>query len=217
MSLQEEIYNQLKKAIIYGELSPGEKLNELDFAKKLSVSRTPVREAFRRLQVDGYVTFVSHKGVFVTKLPPDEIRAAYNIIAILEGYAAELAAMYTSEKELKKLRQYQKELNRLAHEKKYHDYAETNYAFHRYITTLSRNKTLANTISTLRARVYTYRFISVTIPGYLEKYASEHEHIISAIEKKDALRARDCMKKHVDFVNDILVSFLKEHNHLKDL
>ncbi|HDR15474.1 MAG TPA: GntR family transcriptional regulator, partial [Desulfobacteraceae bacterium] len=51
MSLQEEIYNQLKKAIIYGELSPGEKLNELDFAKKLSVSRTPVREAFRRLQV----------------------------------------------------------------------------------------------------------------------------------------------------------------------
>ena len=213
MSLQEDIYNKLKKSIIYGELSPGEKLNELDLAKKLQVSRTPVREAFRRLQVDGHVTFLTNKGVFVTKLPPDEIQETYNIIGILEGYAAELAAGNISGKDLKILRKFQKELNQLASQNKYHDYAEKNYEFHRFITTLSRNKTLVNTISSLRSRVYTYRFISVTIPGYLEKYASDHEHIIDAIEKNDSGRARNCMKKHVDFVNDILVSFLKDHHH----
>ncbi len=213
MSMQETIFNQLKQFIISGELSPGEKLNELDIGDKLKVSRTPVREAFRRLQVNGLVTFVPNKGVFVTKYPPEEIEEAYNIISILEGYAAELAAKNITEKDLKILRKYQDNLITFSLEQNNREYAEENYKFHEYITTLSHSKTLVQTISALRSRVFKYRFISVTIPGHLEKYATDHEQIIRFLEKEDSTGAGICMKEHVDFVKKILVSFLKENNN----
>lgn len=211
MSLQENIYNQLKERIISGELSPGEKLNEIEIGKKMNVSRTPIRESFRRLQVDGYVTFTPNKGVFVTKYPPEEIKEAYDIIGILEGYAAELAANNITDKELTILRNHQNKLTEYSLEQRNHEYAEENHKFHQYIISLSGSSTLVKTISALRSRVFKYRFISVTIPGYLEKYASDHEQIIDSLEKKDSVRAGICMKNHVDFVKNILVSFLKDN------
>lgn len=214
MSLQEDIYNKLKKAIIRGELNPGEKLYEIEIAKKLNVSRTPVREAFRRLQVDGDLSFAPNKGVFVTKHPPQEIKEIYDIISVLEGYAVELAAQRITAKDLAVLKKYQKQLIKFSSEKKYHQYAEQNYKFHEYLTILSNNATLVKTISTLRSRVYRYRFISVTIPGYLEKYASEHESIMDALKMKDSSLAGKYMKAHVDFVKNILVSFLEEHQKI---
>lgn len=213
MSMQENIFNKLKKLIINGELSPGEKINELDIAKKLNASRTPVREAFRRLQVDGYVTFAPNKGVFVTKYPSEEIQEIYNLISILEGYAAELAAKHAKNKDLKILRKCQDNLIKFSLEQKKNEYAEENYKFHQYIISMSRNKTLIKTISTLRSRVFRYRFISVTIPGYLEKYAYDHEQIIDFLEKGDSVNAGICMKEHVDFVKKILVSFLEVNNN----
>ena len=214
MSLQEEIYDKLKKSIIRGELNPGEKLYETEIAKQLNVSRTPVREAFRRLQVDGDLTFIPNKGVFVTKHPPQEIKETYDIISVLEGYAVELAAKTITDKDLSVLRHIQEQLVTLSSEKKYHEYAEQNYKFHEYLTHLSKNNTLVKTISGLRSRIYRYRFVSVTIPGYLEKYAAEHELIMEALKQKDATKAGKYMKSHVDFVKNILVSFLEENQKL---
>lgn len=210
MSLQEDIYNKLKKSIMRGGLNPGEKLYETEIAKQLNVSRTPVREAFRRLQVDGDITFVPNKGVFVTKHPPSEIREIYDLIGVLEGYAAELAAEEVSPEGLTYLRESQARLTRFAADKKYHEYAEENYKFHEYLIGLSRNATLMKTIAGLRSRIYRYRFISVTIPGYLDKYVAEHEMIIQALEEKDTVLAGERMKVHVNFVKDILIAFLEE-------
>ncbi len=211
MSLQEDIYNKLKKAIMRGELNPGEKLYETEIAKQLDVSRTPVREAFRRLQVDGDVTFLPNKGVFVTKHPPSEIKEIYDIIGVLEGYAAELAADSITPEGVAVLREFQARLTRFAADRKYHEYAEENYRFHEYLIGLSRNATLFKSIAGLRSSIYRYRFISVTIPGYLEKYVAEHEMIIDALEQKNTALAGEYMKAHVDFVKDILVAFLEEN------
>jgi len=91
---------------------------------------------------------------------------------------------------------------------------EKNTFFHRFITELSENNTLVKTISELRSRVYRYRFVSVTIPGYLEKYASDHEKIIDAIGRKDSVRAREYVTEHVQFVKGVLVGFLREQKGL---
>ncbi len=72
MALPKDIYDKLKNAIIYGELGPGEKLSEFQLAKEMRVSRTPIREAFRQLQMEGYVSVVYNKGAYVTKLPIEE-------------------------------------------------------------------------------------------------------------------------------------------------
>jgi len=103
MSLQKDICNKLKKAIIYGKLSPGEKLSGFELAKKMDVSRTPIREALRRLQMEGYTTVSPNKGAYVSRLPPEEIEDIYNVISLLEGYVVELSAIKINNTELNRL------------------------------------------------------------------------------------------------------------------
>ena len=211
MSLQNNIYNKIKKSIIYGELSPGEKLSENELAENLNSSRTPIREAFRQLQMEGYVTVSPNKGAYVSKLPPEEIESVYDVIGLLEGYAAKLASAKIQNAELNSLIKLKKKLFFYASKKRYRDYIEENSEFHRLITQISGNPVLTRTITELRSRVYRYRLTSVTIPGYLGKYASDHEKIINALKRKDPVRARKYMENHVSFVKKILVKFLKEN------
>jgi DNA-binding GntR family transcriptional regulator len=211
MPSQVDIYNKLKRLIYYGELNPGEKLSEIELTKKMNVSRTPIREAFRQLQMEGYITVLPNKGAYVSKLPPEKIEEIYDVVRLLEGFAAELAARKISDSGLNKLKKIQEKLVLFPSQKKYRNYIKWNTEFHKWITRLSGNNSLAQTVTELRTRIYRYRLISVTIPGYLEKYASDHERIINAIGKKDSVRAKKYMEEHVHFVKKILVSFLKEN------
>jgi DNA-binding GntR family transcriptional regulator len=209
--MQKDIYSKLKTAIIYGKLPPGERLSEIELAKKMNVSRTPVREAFWQLQTEGYIDVVPKKGTYVSKLPPEEVEEIYNIVGLLEAYAAELTAQKIRDLDLKKLKKLQKKLTLYASKKRYRDYVMENTKFHHLITRLSGSNNLLKIITDLRTRIYRYRLMSVTIPGYLEKYASDHEKIIDALGEKDSNRARKHMKEHIDFVKKILVDFLKEN------
>ena len=211
MPSQVDIYHQLKKLIYHGELSPGEKLSEVDLTKKMNVSRTPIREAFRQLQMEGYITVLPHKGAYVSKLPPEKIEEIYDIVCLLEGFAAALAAEKANGFGLNQLNRIQEKLDLFARRKKYRDYIQWNTRFHQCITRLGGNESLAQTIDELRTRIYRYRLISVTIPGYLEKYASDHVRIIQAVVKKDSGRAKKYMEAHIDFVKKILINFLKEN------
>jgi DNA-binding GntR family transcriptional regulator len=103
MLLQNNIYSKIIKSIIYGILSPGGKLSEIELAKKSSSSRTPIREALRRLQMEGYTTVSPNKGAYVSRLPPEEIEDIYNVISLLEGYVVELAAIKINNTELNRL------------------------------------------------------------------------------------------------------------------
>ena len=211
MSLQKEIHIKLKDGIIEGELRPGEKLSEIELARKLRVSRTPIREAFRQLQTEGYITVFPNRGAFVSKLPPEKIQEIYNLIELLEGYGAELAAVNIADSELDQLRKLQKRLIACAKRKKYKDYVEANTQFHGLITQLSGNRTLSSVTAELRARVYRYRLTSVTIPGYLGQYASDHGKIIDSMIKRDPVRAKKFMREHVNFVKKVLVNYLKKN------
>jgi DNA-binding GntR family transcriptional regulator len=211
MSDRNEIYHKLKKAIIYGELSPGEKLSEISLAKNLNTSRTPIREAFRQLQAEGFIALVSNRGAYVSKLPPDEIAEVYDLLSLLEGYGAELAAQRITAEELECLKRIQHKLITYTEKKKFRDYMEKNDEFHHFLTQFSANKTLVKTVSELRARIYRYRLNSVIIPGYMENYVSDHEKIIEALGRRDAVKARKYMKGHVQFVKEILVGFLREN------
>jgi DNA-binding GntR family transcriptional regulator len=211
MSARNEIYHNLKKSIVYGELSPGEKLSEISLAKSLNTSRTPIREAFRQLQAEGYITLVSNKGAYVSKLTVEEIAEVYNLLCLLEGYGAELAAQRITAEELDHLNRVQQKLRGYTEKKKFRDYMEKNDEFHHRITRYSGNSTLVKTVSELRARIYRYRLNSVIIPGYMGHYVSDHEKILEALGRRDAVKARKHMKAHVWYVKDILVGFLREN------
>jgi len=211
MSLLKSVYNKLKKQIIYGELSPGEKLSEFGLAKRLNSSRTPIREAFRQLQTEGYLTVVANRGAYVSKLPPEELEEIYNIVGVLEGYAAELATLKIRVSELNRLKMLHRKIAIYAKKREFRNYVDTNYEFHLLIVHISGNNTLVKTIKDFRSKIFRYRLMSVTIPGYIEKYVSDHGKIISAIENKDSALAGKYMKDHVNFVTNILGGFLKEN------
>lgn len=186
-------------------------MSEVSLAKSLDTSRTPIREAFRQLQAEGYISLVSNKGAYVSKLPVEEIAEVYNLLSLLEGYAAELAAQSITAAELDYLKRVQQKLKGYTEKKKFRDYMEKNDEFHRMISVFSANNTLVKTISELRARIYRYRLNSVIIPGYMGQYVSDHEKILEALGRRDALKARKHMKGHIQFVKDVLVRFLKEN------
>jgi GntR family transcriptional repressor for pyruvate dehydrogenase complex len=132
----------------------------------------------------------------------------------LEGYAAKQAAKQMSHVELDKLKKLDDRLQLYASRNKYNDYIEKNVEFHRLITNLSGNGHVAKLVTELRMRIYRYRLMSVTIPGYLSIYASQHKKIIDALGERNSVLARKYMEEHVTFVQDILVKFLKENMNL---
>lgn len=208
-SLQADVYNKLKQLIIFGGLSPGDKLSEVEMSKKLDASRTPIREAFRQLQSEGYIDFIPNKGAFVAKLPIKKIEEIYDVISLLEGYAGELATNKITRIQIKELQKINRKLSVYASQNKYQDFVITNTEFHNLIMRLSGNSTLIKINASLRMQVYRYRMICVVIPGHLEKYILSHERILDAIGKKDAESAGKLIKTHVGYVKETLVNFLK--------
>jgi len=208
-SLQIDVYNKLKNLIIFGGLSPGEKLSEGELSKNLNSSRTPIREAFRQLQTEGYIDVFPNKGASVAKLPIEKIEEIYDVISLLEGRACELATNKITKIHIKELQKIHKKMSVYASQKKYQDYVVTNTEFHNLITRLSGNSVLIKTNDSLRMQVYRYRMICVVIPGHLENYILEHERILDAIGKKDVVSAGKFIREHVCRVKEILVNSLK--------
>jgi len=210
-SLRIDVYNKIKNWIIFGELSPGEKLSETELAKKLKSSRTPIREAFRQLQMEGYINVLPNKGACVAKLPPEQVEEIYDVLLLVEGYAGELATRKINNASIKEFQKIQKKMEGYVAQKKYREYVVANTEFHHLIMRLSGNGTLIKINAELRMQIYRYRMISVTIPGYLEAYLQDHERIIEAMAKKDAVSVENLMRGHVGKVKNILVDFLR-HN-----
>lgn len=210
-SVRIDTYDRLKNLIISGELSPGEKLSETELAKKLSASRTPIREAFRQLQSEGHINIIHNKGAYVAKLPPKNIEEIYSIIALLEGYASEIMTEKVTSVDIKELRKMAQRMTLYASHKKYQEYTILNSEFHRFMTHFSGNSILIKIYEELRMQVYRYRMMSITIPGHWETYLLDHERIIDALSKKDALLVGRLTREHVSRVKKILVDFLKNN------
>ncbi len=210
-SIRSNVYNRLKELIIFGELSPGEKLSEAEMEKKLVSSRTPIREAFRQLQSEGYINLIHNKGAYVAKLTPEKIEEIYSTIALLEGHASEIATERITSSAITELKTMEKRMVTYASQKKYQDYTIENTNFHSMITCLGGNGVLLKIYEELRMQVYRYRMVSITIPGHWEKYLLDHKMIIDALVKRDARLVGKLTKGHVCHVKKILVDFLRNN------
>ncbi len=113
-SLFHRVYDKIKQDIVLARLQPGEPLLEEDLAKRLQVSRTPIREALRKLNHDGMVRIVPNKGAFVRVLTPRDIREIYEVREALESFAAAQAATSLSDEQLRSLSRLAENLNRRA-------------------------------------------------------------------------------------------------------
>jgi len=203
----ETVYQYLRDQITYGHLHPREKLDEKELSSRLKVSRTPIREAFKQLQAEGYITVVPQKGSFVTEYSPNELDQIYKILVKLEGLAVYMASEYLTPKDLKELKHMNRRMKHFSEKCAYKDFMEENLKFHTFFYDCAKNIVLKDLISQLRKKVFRYRYLGITIPGNMVLYVEDHENIISSLEDGKNKLASKYMEMHIDRVRKILIDF----------
>jgi len=203
-----EVYKRLLDMIRDGELAPGTRLRESHLAELLGVSRTPVREALRRLEMQGLVTHEIHRGTVVRALDHNTVTELYFMRELLEGAAAALASRQASKAEIEALRDMiEADLRRL------HDpaaLARSNQRFHAALYLASHNRYLVETLQGLRTSMWLLGPTTLAHPGRGEEALGEHRRIVEAIEKGDDEAAEAAAKAHIRRAHAVRLKALYE-------
>jgi len=184
--LSEDIAASIKEAIIRGKFAPGQKVSEGELAESMGISRTPLREAFRKLQNEGFITIIPRKGAVVATLEPKEARELYEIKAHLEGLAARLAVPRLKEKELDRLERLDAELRQATAQDDLEGFYRTHTRFHEVFLRLCGNDRLMAIMANLNDHFKRYGMVSLTLPGRYDRTHTQHAGIIEAFRAGDA-------------------------------
>ena len=183
LSLRERIHDRLRAAIISGELAPGSPVIEAELATRLGASRTPVREALRRLEAEGLLEPRGLRGSVVRELRADEVDCVFEIREALESLAARRAARTIGAADLRKLSDYVERMRRSvddANEMERHD-----TGFHDVILAGASGERLKRMLTELREELIAYRFLSLSDPDRRRATVGEHEAIVTALRAHD--------------------------------
>ncbi|HLO36744.1 MAG TPA: GntR family transcriptional regulator [Candidatus Deferrimicrobium sp.] len=208
-SLQERTYQSLRTAILEGRYVPGERIYEAAVAQALGVSRNPVREAVRRLQQDGLVDVRAHYGIYVTRIPIEEIEDVYRIRGALEATAAALAAERMEDRDIAELEaiiaEQQVAVAMAAPLPREPVSLVQADRFHHAIHVGARSPRLLALLEQMYAQVTHFRSLTLRVPGRAAVSAAGHVGVFEAIRDRDMLRADALMKAHIDDAREALV------------
>ena len=198
LPLRDVVFNTLRQAILKGELAPGERLMEIQLAEKLGVSRTPIREAIRKLELEGLVLMIPRKGAEVAKISEKSLRDVLEVRRSLEELAIELACQRMTEEDMQALEEAQKAFKAAIDQGDAMKIAETDEAYHDVIYHSTRNKRLVQILNNLREQMYRYRVEYLKREEAYPQLIAEHAAIIEYISKGEKKAATDVMCKHID-------------------
>ena len=199
LPLRDEVFNTLRERILKGALKPGERLMEIHLADQLGVSRTPIREAIRMLELEGLVKMVPRKGAQVAKISREDLQDVLEVRKALDTLAVKLACERITEDEITKLKMAEEEFERVLKVGDTTQIAEADVAFHDVIQVASKNKRLKSMISNLAERIYRYRFEYIKQQSDGGKtLVMEHREIIRCIEEKEVDEAIKAIELHID-------------------
>jgi DNA-binding GntR family transcriptional regulator len=207
--LREVVFNTLKEAIISGELKPGERLMEVKLAEKMGVSRTPVREAIRKLELDGLVEMLPRKGAHVAELSVKNIMDVLEVRASLDGLATSLAAERIKDEEIKNLEQILSQFKSYAEKDNLQGTIKKDVEFHDLIYSASRNDKLIQIACKLREQIQWFRVIYLKDYSRHEALIKEHQEIYEAISRRNGEQARIYAQKHIKKQQENIIKTLK--------
>jgi DNA-binding GntR family transcriptional regulator len=194
LSRGEDAYQKLYVAIQSGNLKPGTRLREVELAEWLGSSRTPVREALNRLQTQGLIIQEPRRGMIITELDHTMVAELYVMREVLEGTAAGLAARHASDVEIAMLREITDRDKK--NDKSLIRRAANNRLFHETLHRCSHNRYLLRTLNTLRESMALLG-TTLSLSGRSQTALAEHEAVVSAIERHDAVAAEEALRAHI--------------------
>ncbi|MBO5238597.1 MAG: GntR family transcriptional regulator [Lachnospiraceae bacterium] len=206
LPLRDVVFQTLRQAIITGEIPPGERLMEIPLAKKLGVSRTPVREAIRMLELEGLVVMIPRRGAEVARITEKDLRDALEVRCALEEQAVILACQRITREEKEKLKAACIAFREAISTKLVPSIVDGDVAFHDAILEATHNQRLVMITHNLWEQVYRYRVEYVKDFSYHDVLVSEHDAITNAILMGDGEQARTVMRKHIYNQESIVIS-----------
>ncbi|MEO1226574.1 MAG: GntR family transcriptional regulator [Pseudomonadota bacterium] len=196
----ERAYQIVRRGILDGRLAPGERLKEEDLAQEIGVSRTPIREALRRLDLEGLLSFVPNQGARVADWADQDIEEIFSLRALLESHAAGLAAQRMTPDALDRLRDLATRMEQLVASgdgSPSDALTEANSDFHHLIQEVAGNRRLAAMINNLMEMPVIVNTFRRYRPADLRRSASHHIEMVAAFENRDADWAASVMRSHV--------------------
>lgn len=196
-SLADGAYERIREAILQMTLRPGEPLVEAKLAATLGISKTPIRQALRRLEQTGLVVVVPNRGYFVSELTQHDAHEILELRAVLEGLAAFRACARLIDEEIEHLENLLRQQHDAYDRGELALAAEIGHQFHRVLHQKADNQRLSMMLDTLSDQFHRIRLLSSQIPGRLPRSMDEHTELFAALRSRDAKLAEACMRAHL--------------------
>lgn len=203
--LRDVVFENLREAILEGKLKPGQRLMEVQLAEQLGVSRTPVREAIRKLELEGLVVMLPRKGAYVANMSLKDVIDVLEIRAILEGLAASLAAERINPEDIKKLEKIAQEFEECTIASDIDTLLKKDVEFHECIFKATNNKKLHSLINSLWEQVYRFRVTYISDYDSSLSIVNEHKLILEAIKKGDNELAKRYATEHIEKAEQFMI------------
>ena len=210
-SLPEIAYRRLRDAILAGRYMAGQSLRQEEIAQSIGTSRVPVREALKRLEVEGLVVLRPRRGYVVASLDPEDIEDIFDIRMMLEERAGYLATLRRTDEDVAEIERLLKAMDGMAIESAadVDIFAERNRAFHARLFEASGRPQLCRMMAVLRNNVERYVRVSALVAKSLERVQGEHHRIVDAFRKGDAEKVGRLCREHIQRTSERLIARLK--------
>ena len=197
MPLRDVVFYTLRKEILQGVLKPGERLMEVKLANRLGVSRTPIREAIRMLELEGLVVMVPRKGAQVASITEKELLDVLEVRSGLEEMAVKLACRRITEEQLEELKQDSRNFEKAVRENNLRLLAEADVAFHDLICRATGNRRLMQMLNNIREQIYRYRVEYLKDENVRQALVEEHDELCRCLAAGDVEGAVSAMRSHI--------------------
>lgn len=198
LPLRDVVFNTLRQAILTGELKPGERLLEIHLADRLGVSRTPIREAIRKLELEGLVTMIPRRGAEVAQITEKSMSDVLEVRRAMDALCAELACERITEEALERLREACERFAQTIKTKDVKKIAQADVELHDIILQATGNSRLIQLVNNLSEQMYRYRFEYIKDLSRHENLVEEHRIIYESLLNRDKIQAAEAARTHID-------------------
>ena len=210
LPLRDVVFNTLRENILTGEMKPGERLMEIHLANRLGVSRTPIREAIRMLELEGLVTMVPRKGAEVAQISEKGLRDVLEVRQALDALAMELACERITEEEVRELRKACDAFIRMTRTQDAVRIAQADGELHDIIVRASGNDRLVQMVGNLSQQMYRYRLEYIKDVSQHGRLIEEHEEIYRCVRDRDREAGAKAIRMHIYNQEQSILTRLQE-------
>ena len=217
LPLRDVVFNTLRQAILTGELKPGERLMEIHLANKLGVSRTPIREAIRKLELEGLVTMIPRRGAEVAQITEKSMNDVLEVRRAMDALCVELACDRITTEELQELKKACDNFEAAVKTKDVKQIAQADVALHDIIVEATGNQRLIQLVNNLSEQMYRYRMEYLKDERTHKTLIEEHDAIRRALKKHDKVKAGAAIRVHIDNQKRSILESLTEKEEDEEL